>query len=275
MKATSKFPWLYLLIAYVWTWLWAIPVILTRRDYQTVPLLLLLLFIAAFGPGLAGIILTHRKGREAWRDFWQRATDFRRIKWQWIVFMLLFWPAIHLLANSMSKALGDEVPASEMIRQVTAQPFMIPVIVILFFLQAAVEDLGWRGYMQEELLGSWSPVQSALLIGVFHAFWHLPFFFIVGTDQIRMGLGFNFWLFVVQVLSISVFTTWCYLDNHHSTLAAILLHTVANLCNNIFVLPVGNMKFLLLTLLMALVAVIVGLFFLDEKKRQGMSNQQV
>jgi membrane protease YdiL (CAAX protease family) len=153
-----------------------------------------------------------------------------------------------------------------MIRQVTAQPFMIPVILILFFLQAAVEDLGWRGYMQEELLGAWSPVQSALLIGVFHAFWHLPFFFIVGTEQIKMGLGFNFWLFVVQVLSFSVFTTWCYLDNHHSTLAAILLHTVGNLCNNIFVLPVGNVKFLLQTLLMVLVAVIVGFAFLKERK---------
>lgn len=266
MKATSKFPWLYLLIAYGWTWLWAIPVILTRQDYHSVPILLPIIFIAVFGPGLAGIFLTHREGREAWRDFWQRAFDFRRIRWQWIFFMLLLWPATHLLANFLSNSMGEQVPASEMFREMTSQPWIIPMIVVLYLLQSAIEDLGWRGYMQEKLLRSWTPVQSALLVGIFHAFWHLPFFFIVGTNQIKMGLGINFWLFVFQAIAFSVFATWCYLDNHHSTLAVILLHTAGNLSLDIFAFQAGTIKFWLYTLFMVVGAIIVSLVFLKERK---------
>lgn len=263
----NKFPWFYLLLAYGWTWLWLIPVALTRLDYQSSPLLLLIIFIGIFGPGLAGIILTYRDGDpEKRRDFWQRASDFRRIRFGWVAFMLLLWPALHLLSNILSKAWGSEPPASEMVKQVTAQPLLIPVIVILYFIQAGIEDLGWRGYMLEKVLRSWSPVNAALLVGVFHAFWHLPFFFIVGTNQIKMGFGFDFWLFVAQALSFSIYATWCYVDNRHSTLAAILLHTIGNLCNDIFTLPGGTLKFQLYTLFMVVGAIVISLVWLKRKR---------
>jgi hypothetical protein len=112
MRTTSRFPWLYLLLACGWAWLWFIPVALTRRDYQSSGLLLLAVLMGVFGPGLAGIILTYReKAREARRDFWRRALDIRRVQLHWILFMLFLWPALHLLANGLSRALGNEVPA--------------------------------------------------------------------------------------------------------------------------------------------------------------------
>jgi uncharacterized protein len=267
MNAKSKFPWLYLLLAYGWTWLWIIPVALTRQDYQSSPLLFSIVFIGIFGPGLAGITLTYRgRAREARREFWQRAFDIRRIQLWWIIFIILLWPAMHLLANGLSQAFGGELPASEMVRGMMSQPLVIPIIVILYFLQSLLEDLGWRGYMLEKILQSWSPLKSALLVGFFHAFWHLPFFFIVGTNQIKMGLGFNFWLFVIQAVSFSVYATWCYVDNQHSTLAAILLHTTGNLCLDIFTNRPGTIKFQLLTLLMALGAAIVSIIWVRSKE---------
>ncbi len=266
MKTASRFPWFYLLLAYGWAWLWTIPVALTRLDYQSSPLLLLVVFVAIFGPGLAGIFLTYRDGdREARRDFWQRALDLRRVQWRWIILMVLLWPAMHLSANLLGKALGGEAPASGLVAQMAAQPFFILVVVVLYFLQAGLEDLGWRGYMLEKLLRSWSPVKAALLVGIFHAFWHLPFFFIVGTNQMKMGLGVNFWLFVAQAVSFSVFASWCYVDNRHSTLAAILLHTVGNLCNDIFTLPGGTLKFDVYTVFMVMGAVVIGLVWLRQK----------
>ena len=267
-KATNfKFPWVFLFLAYGWAWLWIIPVILTRVDYQSSPWLLLVTFIAIFGPGLAGIILTYREGDlAARRDFWQRASDIRRVQLRWVAFMLLLWPSLHLFANGLSKFLGEEVPASEMVRRMADQLWFIPVVVILYFLQALLEDLGWRGYMLEKVLQSWSPVKAALLVGIFHAFWHLPFFFIVGTNQNKMGLGFDFWLFVAQAVAFSVFATWCYVDNRHSTLAAVLLHTVGNLCNDIFTLPAGTMKFDLYTLFMVLGAIVISFVWLMRKR---------
>lgn len=269
LRSRRTFPWLYLLIAYGWAWLWTIPVAWTRQDYQTSALLLIATFIAIFGPGLAGILLTYREmDRQVRHDFWQRAFDVRRLQFRWIILMLVLWPAMQLLANGLSKALGSEVPVSEMVREIVARPWLIPVIVVLYFLQALLEDLGWRGYMLEKVLRSWNQVSAALIVGLFHAFWHLPFFFIAGTNQIKMGLGVNFWLFIMQAVSFSVFATWCYVDNHHSTLAAVLLHTTGNLCNDIFALLGGQMKFSIYTLLMVLGAVVLSVVWLRKKSAE-------
>ncbi len=267
MKSATKFPGQFLLLAYGWAWVWWIPVALSRADYQTSALLTFVILIGVFGPGLAGILLTYRARDPGERhDFWQRAFDFRHVQWRWIIFMLLLWPAMHIVANFSSAALGSPPPASEMVAQITAQPPFALIVVVLFFLQALLEDLGWRGYMQEHLLRSFTPIQSAFIVGVFHAFWHLPLFFVVGTNQARMGLGVNFWLFVIQAVAFSFYATWCYVDNRHSTLAAVLLHTVGNLCNDLFTLSGGTLKFQFYTLLMAIGALLISLIWLGRKE---------
>ncbi len=271
MKSATKFPWLYLLLAYGWAWFWWIPVALSRIDYQSSPLLILVVLIGVFGPGLAGIFLTQRSsGPEEPHYFWQRAFDIRRVQWRWIIFMLLLWPAMHLVSNLTSTALGNPPPPSELVAQIAAQPPFALVVVVLFSLQAFLEDLGWRGYMQEHLLRSHTPIQSALIVGIFHAFWHLPLFFVVGTNQTKMGLGLDFWLFVAQAVAFSFYATWCYIDNRHSTLAAILLHTVGNLCNDIFTLQGGTLKFELYTFFMVAGALAIALIWLRRSTSPQM-----
>ena len=274
MRNDPKFPWLYLLLAYGWAWLWWIPVALSKVDYQTSPLLISVVLIGVFGPGLAGIALTYLSGdAEERRDFWQRAFDIRRVKWQWILFMLLLWPGMHLLAGLLSAALGSPTPASEMAAQVAAQPPFALIVVVLFFLQAGLEDLGWRGYMLQRLLQSGNSARAALLVGIFHAFWHLPLFFVVGTNQSKTGLGLSFWLFVLQAVAFSFYATWCYVENRQSTFAAILLHTVGNLCNDLFALPAGTLKFQIYTMLMVIGAVAIGLIAFRPRELQHVRNE--
>lgn len=65
-----KFPWLYVMRAYGLTWIFWIPVALTRQDYQESPVLLAVVFLGVFGPGIAGIMMTYREqGKEGGRDF--------------------------------------------------------------------------------------------------------------------------------------------------------------------------------------------------------------
>jgi membrane protease YdiL (CAAX protease family) len=266
MRTLKKFPWLYLVLAYGWAWMCWIPVALSGQDYQASPWLFAVVFAGIAGPGLAGILLARLEAsRGGSRDYWQRALDFRRIRPGWIVFMLLLWPSLQLFANTLSRLLGGQVPASELVDQISARPVILPVVVLLYFLQAAIEDLGWRGYMLEKLLHSWSPLKAALLVGVFHAFWHLPLFWVAGTNQIKMGIGLDFWLFVVQAIAFSVYASWCYVDNRHSTLAAVLMHTIGNLCNDIFALMGSPTKFQLYTLIMVVGALVLGLIFQFQK----------
>src|SRR5512136_507114 len=91
--------------------------------------------------------------------------------------------------------------------------------------------------MLDRLQANWRPLKASLVLGMFHAFWHLPLFFIVGTNQSRYLSGINFSLFIAFVLAGSIYSTWCYNDNHRSTLAVLLLHTVANLSLDTFMLP--------------------------------------
>ncbi|MGD2148235.1 MAG: CPBP family intramembrane metalloprotease, partial [Anaerolineae bacterium] len=183
--STRRLPWLYLLLAYGLAWLCWIPVALTGQDYQASPLLLLGVLIGVFGPGLAGIILTYvEDGKEGGRDFWRRAFDFRRIQPYWYGLILVLWPALALLAAGLSRLLGAPLPAPSLLREVVAAPAMIPVVLVLYLIQAGLEELGWRGYMLERVQTAWGRVWGSLIVGIFHALWHLPTFFIVGTNQI-------------------------------------------------------------------------------------------
>lgn len=232
-----KFPWLFLLLAYGLTWLFWIPVALTQKDYQESPLLLAVVLLGVFGPGIAGIFLTYREqGKEGGRDFWRRVFDFRRISLKWYALILLFYPALHLVAIAINAWLGGTPPQFEFIKESIAMPIGIPVVVILYLLQSALEELGWRGYMLDRLQTIWKPLTASLGVGVFHAFWHLPLFWIVGTNQSRWLSVPDFTLFITGVLAFSIYTTWSYNENYRSILAVILLHTVGNLSLDTFMM---------------------------------------
>lgn len=233
-----KFPWLYVMLAYGLTWVFWIPIALTRQDYQTSPFLLVMVFLGVFGPGIAGIVMTYREqGKEGRCDFWRRVFDFRRISLKWYVLILLLFPALHLIAIAINHWLGGDPPQFAFIKEALTLPAGIFIVVILYLLQSALEELGWRGYMLDRLQIIWKPLTASLVLGIFHAFWHLPLFWIVGTNQSRYLSGIGFILFVVFVLASSIYSTWCYNDNDRSTLAVILLHTVTNLALDTFMLP--------------------------------------
>jgi membrane protease YdiL (CAAX protease family) len=231
----NRFPWLYIILAYGLAWLFWIPVASTGTDYQTSPLLLVVTLTGVFGPGLAGIILTYLdKDKNSRKDFWQRTFDIRRIRLSWIPIILFLSALLHLAAIFLSGLFGGATPEYEFVREVTAQPFTILIAIVLYFIQAGLEELGWRGYLLERLHTSMGLPKSSLVIGVLHAFWHLPLFWVVGTNQITMGFGVDFIFFVLFVMTTSVLTTWVYVGNRNSTLAATLFHTVVNLSFDIF-----------------------------------------
>jgi len=272
MKTKPQFPWLFLFLAYGLTWLLWIPVALTRQDYQASPLLLAVVFLGVFGPGIAGIIMTYREqGKEGGRDFWRRVFDFRRISLKWYLLILLIYPILHLIAITINHWLGGAPPEFVFIKESMAMPIGILAVVILYLLQSALEELGWRGYMLDRLQAIWNPVKASLVLGVIHALWHLPLFWMVGTNQSRYLSGVEFTLFVVFVVAGSFYNTWCYNDNNRSTLAVILLHTVANLSLDTFILAGrGEYIFKIVT---ALTAVVIAIAWMlpSWKQRQVAS----
>lgn len=90
------------------------------------------------------------------------------------------------------------------------------------------EEPGWRGYALPELLESYRPFPSSLILGGIWASWHLPLFFLPGVAQYHM----SFAIFGVNVLAISVLITWVFIHARQSVLIAILMHLLFNLTVN-------------------------------------------
>ena len=271
---TSKpnFPWLYLLLAYSLAWVFWLPVVWTRQDYQDAPLLLALVLVGTFGPGIAGIILVYREfDKEGRRDYWHRIFDFRRISLKWYVLILLLFPAMHLVSIMVNSWMGGSPPQFEFIKEAVAMPIGIPVVLLLYLLQASLEELGWRGYMLDRLQAFWKPLTASLVLGIFHAFWHLPMFWVVGTNQSRWLTVPDFTLFIAFVLASSIYTTWCYNENHRSILAAALLHTMGNLSLDTFMLPGTGEKIFNVVFILGSVIVAIAWMLPSRKQRQVVS----
>ncbi len=261
----TQIPWSYLLLAYALAWIFWIPLALTGRDYQSSPLLIFLMLVGVFGPGIAGIILTYKEGgREGGREFWQRAFDFHRIHPGWVGMILLFFPGLCLIAIAIYYFLNGSFPSFEMLKQMALQPASFLIIPFLYLIQAGFEELGWRGYMLDRVQAIWKPMSASLIVGVFHAFWHLPLFWVAGTNQITMGFGLDFWIFIGLVLAGSIYSTWCYNSNGRSILAVTLLHTASNLSPDLFTEP--GMERRIYFLIVILGAIVVAAFWVSRMK---------
>lgn len=267
-KPQHRFPWLYLVFAYGLAWIFWIPIALTGQNYQLSALLLVLMFLGVFGPGIAGIILTYREqGPDGWKDYWRRVFDFRRISINWYALIFLFFPALHLIAIGITKWLGGDPPDFAFFKESMSTPTDILMVLILYLLQAGLEELGWRGYMLDRLQEHWKPLPSSLILGVVHTLWHLPTFWIIGTSQSSWKSGFEPLAFIGFVMAGSIFSTWCYNDNRRSILSTILLHAVGNLSAIVFAMT-GSGKHVF-TILLSISAVVIAVAWILPSKNQN------
>ncbi len=212
---------------------------------------------------MAAIFLTVMKRDKAeLSDFRSRIYELRRIRPSWILIILALSPTLHALAIGITQLIGEPIPSSPFLEELSAQPNTIPLIIFIYFLQAGVEEIGWRGYLQEKLGLMFSLPVSTLFTGVIHTVWHLPLFWVVGTNQIKMGFGRDFLIFIAFVISSAVLTAWCYYGNRRSIMAAALLHTMGNLSFDIFAYAPGTTKHLIFVLLFTLSAILVLIYFI-------------
>ncbi|MDO6448955.1 type II CAAX endopeptidase family protein [Oceanobacillus profundus] len=87
------------------------------------------------------------------------------------------------------------------------------------------EELGWRGYALNELQKKYSPLKSALIVGVLWGFWHTPLWFAsgyTGVDLIKYIV-----LFMIGIISFSIIVTLFYNLNKNLVIP-IITHQIFN-----------------------------------------------
>jgi membrane protease YdiL (CAAX protease family) len=174
---------------------------------EAIPLLIV------FIPTLTGMVLTMLEGQSVGEYLGQLAPGHLSLKWAGISVLV----GLTLRVGVMLLGLALSVPGS-----LTPGSFM-PFLVIVFIF-AGAEELGWRGYALPRVLKTYSPLAAGLLLGVPWALVHLVLYL---PGMMFAGLPVIPTLIVIWALSVLL--TWAYVKaGQGGVLATTLLHGSQN-----------------------------------------------
>jgi membrane protease YdiL (CAAX protease family) len=173
----------------------------------------LVFLLAVWAPGLVGIFLVGRHyGRKGLRSFFRRLTLWR-MPLIWWLYLLVGFPAMVYLGAAIKGTISDPFPFSSLSE-------VLPAIALSLFLLGTNEEFGWRGIALPLLQRKFSPFWAGLILGIIHAAWHIPAFFI-------SGLQYESWSAVPYfggVIALSVILTPMFNSARGSLLIAYLYH---------------------------------------------------
>ncbi|MCM3240232.1 CPBP family intramembrane metalloprotease [Heyndrickxia oleronia] len=121
----------------------------------------------------------------------------------------------------------------------------------IMIIGGGLEEIGWRGYLQPTLQKKWSSFISTLIVGGIWAIWHLPLWFVVGSNQMSM----NFLWFTLSALALSFLLTVIYTLTN-SIFLCIIFHALINSFWDVYI-PNTNVLSAFLSLLFALFIFVV------------------
>jgi membrane protease YdiL (CAAX protease family) len=277
-KVEGKNLFLFFAIAFAWSWLlWLPSVIISITDNRSLMywmydvemsvglgLIAIVGIFATFGPLVAAFTMTGlTEGREGVRRFWRRFWDVR-LAGVWLLVSFL----LPILLIAVPRLIV--VPLGYPLQLAWASQ---PVVLVGWFLNNLTrsggisEEFGWRGYALPRLQARWNALVSSIVLGVVWAVWHVPLWFVAGASQ----QGSSFWLFLANLVLLSILYTWLFNNAKGSILVAVVFHAMANTVSQMFPEPMANLFYwVVLGLTVVLVVVIYGPRRLVRKGRDAL-----
>jgi CAAX protease family protein len=137
----------------------------------------------------------------------------------WFVFATGYVAAIKLIAALLHRLFAGAWPHFG-----DTSVLVLLIATIISTPAQSGEETGWRGYALPRLAARIGLARASVALGVIWALWHLPFFFIPGTDKSDQSLP----LYLLQVTALSVAVTWLYWRTNQSLLIVMLMHAAVN-----------------------------------------------
>jgi membrane protease YdiL (CAAX protease family) len=175
------------------------------------------------------IVIGISQGRTGLKNILRSVIKWRTPVWTYL-FAVLFILIVYIFTAGIVY-LTD--PAILKFRQLPG----VAETVIYFFVIAIIggplgEEIGWRGFLQPELLKRFNPAVASLFIGLIWLLWHIPLFWLEGAAQ----SGGSIIYFALSVFAMAFLFTLIYLKSNGSLLLAILFHTMINYVSA-FIIP--------------------------------------
>jgi membrane protease YdiL (CAAX protease family) len=180
--------------------------------------------LGAFTPAIAALILFYKSNRFP-GVLWllQRSLDFKRVENKyWYLAFILINPAIAVLAYGIMRTGNETIPKPA--------PLTLDIfpLLLIFFIGALGEELGWSGYATEPLQQHWGTVPTGILLGVVWAVFHF-----IPLLQVHRSIGWITW-WSLGTISARIIMTWLYIHSGKSVFAASVFHAISNLCWQLF-----------------------------------------
>ncbi|MES9831952.1 MAG: type II CAAX endopeptidase family protein [Candidatus Thiodiazotropha sp. DIVDIV] len=164
------------------------------------------------------------------RDFTQRLLNIRLVRPVVFLLSLCLMPLSVVLSILISLAFDGSIEQFQVSEAFSFSSGFVPVLLLLF-VAAVFEELGWRGYGFESLEKGRSFLAASLIFGVIWSLWHLPLLWVNHSYQYEIyqqspWYAVNFYL---GTAVLGVIISWVCHINQRSILVAILFHFIVNL----------------------------------------------
>jgi len=219
-RFTLRMTALYFVLTFAITWAILIPALSSVPEESLTPF-----FIpAAFGPFLAAsVVMGINRGRSGLIQWLRQVFKIRMPIVLYLAGAFFLPIGIGALHYSLYWVLGGRSDLS------TAVPwFIYPISLLLTLLVGGNEEPGWRGFALPALLERFHPVPASLILGFFHAAWHLPLMNYYDTT-------FGWYLF--NLIPLTFILNWLYLKSHQSVIPVMLLHSGTNVISSFIPTP--------------------------------------
>jgi membrane protease YdiL (CAAX protease family) len=199
-------------------------------------------FVLALGPLAIALVLAWRTGsaRALLGSATRRPTDGR-----WYAALLVPF-LVALAAAPIAAVIGE--PNAGLFGKLTPTALILPLIV---FLPALAEELAWRGFATERLLGTWPPLASALIVAIPWGAMHLPLY-LAGQPYDGSAL----WPSLMTIAAGSILFTYIYVGTGGSVLMTTLFHTAHNAATSLTWSVEPDLAWAIRPLILAVLAIV-------------------
>jgi CAAX protease family protein len=173
----------------------------------------------AFSPMTAALVMT------AWREGWRAAATIlmrafdptsMRGGW-WNVATVLIPPAIYATSWAVMRLAGSGASPPPF------EPLRLVLLLGLFLVLAAGEEVGWMGYAFEPMQRRWGALTASAIVAGPWWLGHLPSMAEIGATRADMA----WW--ALGALGLRIVMAWLYNNTGASLFAMVLFHALLNL----------------------------------------------
>lgn len=184
----------YLGVTFVVSWLlWGSVAIFSRLGIKFMtfgsPIGTLLYVLGGVSPAICEIVLKKKSGsKEEFKSFLKSIVNPKHSIWMYV----------YAIGGAMAI---QAIPVLFHLSEVKQPLYVGFLMIIPMIIGGGVEEIGWRGLLQPQLEEKYPHIIAAISVGIIWAVWHLPLWFIDGTNQQNLSFAW----FCINTIMLSFF----------------------------------------------------------------------